>query len=141
MAQRLVQCFPTAAPRRWRRVPASLLAVLACNALAQAAMPQSVFSGVPFVAGAAVREQPAFEYPREARQRGRAGTLLVAVLVGIDGVPVRHRIIAADPPLIFDAAVDAAIPQFRFAPAMRDGTPTQYETHLTLNFDPQLPAR
>ena len=124
-----------------RRVLASLLALLACNALAQGATPQSVFPGVPFVAGAPVREQPAFEYPREARQRGRAGSLLVAVLVGVDGIPVRHRIIAADPPLIFDAAINEAMPQFRFAPAMRDGKPTEYETHLTLNFDPQAPAR
>lgn len=115
--------------------------MLACNALAQGAAPQSAFPGVPFVASAPVREQPAFEYPREARQRGRAGSVLVAVLVGVDGVPVRHRIIAADPPLIFDAVIGEAIPQFRFAPAMRDGKPTQYETQLMLNFDPQLPSR
>ena len=115
--------------------------MLACNALAQGAAPQSAFPGVPFVASAPVREQPAFEYPREARQRGRAASLLVAVLVGVDGVPVRHRIIASDPPLIFDAAINEAMPQFRFAPAMRDGKPTEYETHLSLNFDPQLPPR
>ena len=133
----MIEVFPLG----WRRVLASLLALLACNALAQGAAPQSAFPGVPFVAGAPVREQPAFEYPREARQRGRAGNLLVAVLVGIDGVPVRHRIIASDPPLIFDAAINEAMPQFRFAPAMRDGKPTQYETHLSLNFDPQLPPR
>ena len=119
---------------------AGLLAVLACGALAQGAAPQSVYPGVPFVAVAPIREQAPFEYPSEARRRGRAGTLLVAVLVGVDGVPLRHQIIAADPPLIFDAVINAAIPQFRFAPAMRDGKPTQYETHLTLNFDPQRPA-
>ena len=125
---------------RWRGLLASLLAVLACSAQAQGAMPQSAFPGVPFVAGAPIREQAPFDYPREARQRGRAGTLLVAVLVDVDGVPLRHYIIAADPPLIFDAAINAAIPQFRFAPAMRDGKPTQYETHLSLSFDPRRPA-
>ncbi len=119
---------------------AGLLAVLACGALAQGATPQSVYPGVPFVAVAPIREQAPFEDPGEARRRGRAGTLLVAVLVGVDGVPLRHQIIAADPPLIFDAVINAAIPQFRFAPAMRDGKPTQYETHLTLTFDPQRPA-
>lgn len=120
---------------------ASILALLACNALAQGAAPQSAFPAVPFVAGAPVLEQSPFEYPREARQRGRAGNLLVAVLVGVDGVPVRHQIIASDPPLIFDATINEAIPQFRFAPAMRDGKPTQYETHLSLAFDPQPPAK
>ena len=65
----------------------------------------------------------------------------MAVLVDVDGVPVRHRIIASDPPLIFDAVINEAMPQFRFAPALRDGKPTQYETHLSLNFDPQLPPR
>lgn len=139
--QGLIQCFTATALRDGRRALAGFLAVLACNAMAQGATPQSAFPGVPFVAGAPVREQPAFDYPREARQRGRAGTLLVAVLVGVDGVPVRHRIIASDPPLIFDAAINEAMPQFRFAPAMRDGTPTQYETHLSPSFDPQLPAR
>ena len=126
--------------RRWRGLLASLAAVLACAALAQGAAPQSAFPGVPFVAGAPILEQAPFEYPGEARRRGRAGTLLVAVLVGVDGVPLRHQIIAADPPLIFDAAINAAIPQFRFAPAMRDGKPTQYETHLSLSFDPRRPA-
>lgn len=124
---------------RWRCTVAGLAAVLACGALAQGTAPQSAFPGVPFVAGAPIREQAPFEYPSEARRRGRAGTLLVAVLVGVDGVPLRHQIIAADPPLIFDAAINAAIPQFRFAPAMRDGKPTQYETHLSLTFDPQRP--
>ena len=105
------------------------------------AQAQSVFIGVPFVAGAPVLQQPFFEYPREAQAHGVSGSAVIAFLVGEDGVPVRHRILESDPPLIFDAAINASIAEFRFAPATRDGKPVQYETHVTLAFSPKLPSR
>ena len=80
--------------------------------------------------------QPALNYPREALAHRVAGIVVVAVLVGEDGVPVRHLIVRADPPLIFDAVVNAAIPEFRFATATQHGRPARYETQLTLSFDP-----
>ena len=103
------------------------------------AQAQSVFVGVPFVAGAPVLQQPFFDYPREAQARGVSGSAVIAFLVGDDGVPVRHRILESDPPLIFDAAINAAIGEFRFATATRDGKPAQYETHVTLAFSPRPP--
>lgn len=125
-------------PRLGARAVALFLALLfAPGAPAQGAAPQSAFLDVPLIAGAPVLAQPDMAYPREARARGLAGTVVVAVLVGEDGAPVRHRILSSEPPLIFDAAVNAAIPGFRFAPATREGRPSQYETHLTLAFDPQ----
>ena len=114
-----------------------LAATLGASLPAQVATPQSAFVGVPLVQGAPVLSHPHFEYPREAFAHGVAGIVVVAVLVGEDGVPVRHRIVRADPPLIFDAVVNAAIPEFRFATATQNGRPARYETQLTLSFDPQ----
>ena len=124
-----------------RTLIVSLLWLAAGSACAQAAAPQSAFIGVPFVAGAPLLQQPLFEFPSDARLRKSAGTVVVAFLVGEDGVPLRHRIIAADPPLLFEAAVNASAGEFRFAPATRDGKPAQYETHVTLSFaGPSRPA-
>ena len=124
-----------------RTLIAALLWLVAIAAGAQPAAPQSAFTGVPFVAGAPLLQQPQFEFPSDARLRNSEGTVVVAFLVGEDGVPLRHRIIAADPPLLFEAAVNASIGEFRFAPATRDGKPAQYETHVTLSFaGPSRPA-
>ena len=124
-----------------RTLVAALLWLAAMAACAQPAAPQSAFTGVPFVAGAPLLQQPQFEFPSDARLRNSEGTVVVAFLVGEDGVPLRHRIIAADPPLLFEAAVNASIGEFRFAPATRDGKPAQYETHVTLSFaGPSRPA-
>jgi protein TonB len=81
--------------------------------------------------------QPPLDYPREARERGREGTVVVAFLVNEKGEVERYRIIEANPPLIFDSVVNAAAPSFRFAPAMRNDKPSSYETRLTLSFKPQ----
>lgn len=110
---------------------------LAPQAPAQVAAPPSVFAGQPFVTGAPVIYQPPMDYPREARERGREGTVVVAFLVNEKGEVERYRILEADPPLIFDSVVNAAVPSFRFAPAMRNGKPSSYETRLTLSFKPQ----
>ena len=118
--------------------PKALLQLLLLLAMG-GAQAQSVFVGVPFVAGAPVLQQPFFDYPREAQARGVSGSAVIAFLVGDDGVPVRHRILESDPPLIFDAAINAAIGEFRFATATRDGKPAQYETHVTLAFSPRPP--
>ena len=124
-----------------RLVPTFLLALAAFVAApplqAQLATPESVFQGVGFVTGAPLTTQPPLAYPIEAQRRGRAGRVVVAFLVGVDGVPERHRIVEADPPLIFDDAVNAAAPGFRFSPAVHNGKPARYETHIVLNFKPQ----
>jgi len=115
--------------------------VVAGAAHAQAASPQSIFPGVPFVAGAPVMHQPELAYPLEAQQRAREGKVVIAFLVGVDGVPERFRILESDPPVLFDRTVADAAPEFRFAVAMRDGSAVRYETHLTLAFNPQRSPR
>jgi outer membrane biosynthesis protein TonB len=117
-----------------RMVLTSLL--LGAGAFAQQAAPASAFIGVPFVAGAPVLHQPRIEFPTLAEQFQAGGRVVVAVLVGADGAPERFRIIAAEPPLLFDRYIEAAMPDFRFATAARDGRPARYETHVTFEFSP-----
>lgn len=114
--------------------------VLALRALpvpAQAATEESVFVGVPFVRNVAVTHQPEMTFPLEAQRRNQGGKLVVAVLVGPDGAPQRHRILEADPPLVFDNMVRDALPDFRFSLASRNGKPIAYETRLTLTLAPR----
>ncbi len=113
------------------------LAAPALPAFGQAATPESAFIGVPFVGSAAVTHQPGMTFPPEAQRRKLGGKVVVAVLVGPDGAPQRHRILEADPPLVFDAMVREALPDFRFSLASRDGVPIAYETRLTLHLAPQ----
>jgi protein TonB len=131
-----------AAPRAWRRlhglVAGALMALTIAGAHAQGT--EAVFPGLPLVAAAPVTHQPPLPYPVEAQKRGREGRVVVAFLVGTDGVPERYRIIEADPPLLFDAVVKAAAPDFRFAPAVQDGKPARYETRIILSFKPQSDA-
>jgi len=112
-------------------------AQVAPQAPAQVAPPPSAFPGQPYVVGAPVLYQPPLEYPREANERGREGTVVVAFLVNEKGEVERYRIVESDPPLLFDSVVNAAVPSFRFAPAMRNGKPSTYETRLTLSFKPR----
>ena len=105
--------------------------------VARIAAPESQFIGVPFVSNTVVTHRPEVGFPLDHILRKGAGTVVVAVLVGEDGVPVRHRIVSAEPPLIFNRYVEAALPDFRFGIASRDGKPLAYETRLTLNFAPK----
>ena len=117
-----------------------LLLALALQALpvfAQVVPDESVFIGVPFVRNVAVTHQPEMTFPMEAQRRNQGGRMVVAVLVGPDGVPQRHRILEADPPLVFDAMVRDALPDFRFSLASRNGKPIAYETRLTLTLAPR----
>ncbi|MBL8379001.1 MAG: TonB family protein [Burkholderiales bacterium] len=114
--------------------------LFAGQAAAQAAKPLPAFIGVPFVAGAPVVYQPPIEFPTDAARFRAGGSVTVAVLVGADGAPERFRVIASDPPLLFDRYIVAAMPDFRFATASRDGKTARYETHITFNFSPLRPT-
>jgi TonB family protein len=113
------------------------LALQVLPAFAQAVPDESVFVGVPFVRNVAVTHQPEMTFPMEAQRRNQGGRMVVAVLVGPDGVPQRHRILEADPPLVFDTMVRDALPDFRFSLASRNGKPIAYETRLTLTLAPR----
>jgi len=57
-------------------------------------------------------------YPAEARQQKIEGYVKVAYDVTVDGTVANARVVAADPPGIFDAAALAAVRTWRFNPAV-----------------------
>jgi len=136
-AQGVPQAPAQGVPQAPAQVAPQVPARVAPQVPARVAPPPSAFPGQPFVVGAPVLYEPPLEYPREANERGREGTVVVAFLVNEQGEVARYRILESDPPLIFDGAVNAAAPSFRFASAMRDGKPSSYETRLTLSFKPK----
>ena len=63
-------------------------------------------------------------YPEEAKKNGESGWVVLRVLVGVEGEPLRYAI---DPrttgtELLIQAAIDA-VEQWRFKPAIKDGRP------------------
>lgn len=74
----------------------------------------------------AYRLAPAPAYPRVALQRGLTGTVLLRVLVGIDGLPLDVDIERSSGHRELDEAARAQVlKRWRFQPATRDGTPVQ----------------
>jgi TonB family C-terminal domain len=79
------------------------------------------------------RTQPA--YPEDAFLHKQQGTVVLMVLVGKDGKPIRVK---ADPstqaaPSLVQAASDAAM-QWRFDPEIRDGKPIESYAKVPVNF-------
>ena len=104
---------------------------------AQTVSLESIYLGVPFVPKATVTHQPDDVIPADKLQRIGSGTVVVAVLVGENGAPLRYRILSAEPPFLLDRYVTDSLPDFRFAIASRNGVPQVYETRLTMQFLPQ----
>lgn len=83
------------------------------------------------------------EYPPEAREAGREAAVDLELIVGVDGLVRDARVLtpAGDG---FDEAALAAVRQFVFAPAMKDGQPIaariQYRYTFKLETPPVPPA-
>lgn len=69
---------------------------------------------------------PAPPYPADALREGRSGTVILEVLVGLDGKPVRVDIAQSSGQRDLDRiAVRHVLAKWRFEPAMRNGQPVQ----------------
>lgn len=72
------------------------------------------------------RSAPAPAYPRMAMQRGLTGTVLLQVLVGIDGRPLEVTVAQTSGHRELDEAARAQVlKRWSFQPASRDGQPVQ----------------
>ncbi|MCA9538582.1 MAG: energy transducer TonB [Myxococcales bacterium] len=60
-------------------------------------------------------------YPPAARRQGIQGNVVFRLTIGADGVVQQARIVAAEPPGVFDDAARAAIERWRFRPARYQG--------------------
>ena len=77
---------------------------------------------------------PAPEHPAAARARGISGYVKVSLLVNERGQVSKSKIIEAQPPGVFDAAVLQQVATWRFAPATYKGEPVRIWQPYVLRF-------
>jgi protein TonB len=75
------------------------------------------------------------EYPYAARSRNQSGTVTVRFLVAEDGSVTEARVLAADPPGVFDASVLRAVRSWRFTPGRLGGRAVSTWVELPVRFD------
>jgi len=80
------------------------------------------------------RDNPAPPYPGPARRRGHEGTVLLAVEVLAEGATGKIRVErSSGHPLLDDAALQA-VREWRFEPAMKNGTPVPSWVEVPIRF-------
>jgi len=72
------------------------------------------------------------EYPEPARQQHIQGPVILEALVGRDGAVEKLSTVSGDPQLA--AAATDAVRQWRFKPFLRNGSPEQFQTQITVSF-------
>ncbi len=77
---------------------------------------------------------PAPRYPVEAAEGGISGTVLLKVLVGVDGKVKQLVVERSQPEGIFDAASMEAARQWQFKPAMEHGKPVEGWVRVPVDF-------
>jgi periplasmic protein TonB len=79
-------------------------------------------------------QTPAPEYPSSAMRNGDQGTVMVRVDVGPDGVPTSVEVAQRSGSRDLDRAALAAVRQWRFQPAQRDGQPVAGAVTVPIDF-------
>lgn len=72
------------------------------------------------------------EYPEAAREQHIQGPVVLGALVGKDGAIESLGTISGDPQLA--AAATDAVRQWRFKPFLRNGSPEEFQTQITVSF-------
>jgi TonB family protein len=72
------------------------------------------------------------DYPEAAREQHIQGSVVLEALVGKDGAVEKLSTMSGDPQLA-SAATDA-VRQWRFKPFMRNGSPEDFQTQITVSF-------
>jgi TonB family protein len=73
------------------------------------------------------------EFSDYARRMKISGICLIAVIVDANGIPQHPRVIKSLEPSLDQNAL-AAINQYRFKPAMKDGQPVPVQIKIEVNF-------
>jgi protein TonB len=74
------------------------------------------------------------EYPNLARLQGREGWVVVQVRINKLGKAEEVQVVQADPPGVFDDNATVFYLHARYAPAIKDGRPVNYETRFKVTF-------
>jgi protein TonB len=77
---------------------------------------------------------PKPDYPMIARQLLEEGTVIATVEIGADGLPKQIKVRQSSGFGSLDQAAVKALEQWRFAPAMRDGTAVATTVEIPLVF-------
>jgi TonB family protein len=99
---------------------------------ASAVEPAGVLELPPNVAEASVLHRVEPDYPKEARQQGIQGAVVLSVRIAQNG-RVQSATLVTGPPLLAQAATDA-VKQWRFRPHLVGGRSVEMQTKITLNF-------
>jgi TonB family protein len=84
------------------------------------------------VTSASVISQVPPIYPAKARKKHIEGQVLLQARIGVDGVVQDLNVISGNPELT-QAAIDA-VRQWRYRPTLKDGTPVEVTTKITVTF-------
>jgi protein TonB len=74
-------------------------------------------------------------YPPNARAKGITGAVTLSILVTASGEVRDVRVLASDPPGVFDDAAVRSVEGWRFSPAEYQGAPVAVRVEQTLRFD------
>ena len=74
-------------------------------------------------------------YPREARDEGVEGWVIVAATVDSTGNAYDYRVIDSSPTGYFESAALKAFQKWTFRPAFQDGVPVAAESRVRINFN------
>lgn len=80
-----------------------------------------------------VTYQPDPEYSEQARRVGYEGTCVLALVVNVEGMPQDIRVAQAVGMGLDDKAIEA-VRQWRFTPAIKDGTPVAVQINVEVTF-------
>jgi protein TonB len=69
-----------------------------------------------------------------ARTRRIEGYVELEFMVGVDGRAQDIRVVAADPPGVFDTAATRALMRWRFEPGTRNGQPQPMRSRTRIGF-------
>ncbi|MEL6345328.1 MAG: energy transducer TonB [Myxococcota bacterium] len=74
------------------------------------------------------------EIPSRVRQKGIEGSVVVSLLIGVNGQVQNAKIVESRPPGVFDESVLNAVKQWTFQPAMYQGEPVSLRVDYPFKF-------
>jgi TonB family protein len=83
-------------------------------------------------ASALIVQKAPLQYPAAARNAGIQGTVVLRVVTSYSGAVEEVTVVSGDPVLAQAAA--EAVKQWKYKPYMVDGSPTEMETQVSINF-------
>lgn len=75
------------------------------------------------------------EYPRRAYRSNQEGWVELGFSVGLDGYPMDIRVLAAEPPGVFEESATAALARWRYRPVEFEGQAIEQRAEVRIRFE------